>query len=131
MTDFPRYAKALATIAAVALCAAGPASAGKPAPSRVQATGDDTPDYSLILSRSKVAPGPSIIQFVNSGEDAHNLQVQRVGGSAVRSIGELEPGATQNLSIGHLRKGSKYRLFCSIPGHAALGMEAYLKTKQR
>lgn len=107
----------------------GPASAGKPTPSRVLATGDDTPKYLLQLSRTKVVPGPSIIQFANTGEDAHNLEVQRIGSSAVRSVGEVEPGDNANLTIGHLRKHSKYRLFCSLPGHAALGMEAILKTK--
>ncbi|CAN5561871.1 hypothetical protein BH10ACT11_BH10ACT11_19210 [soil metagenome] len=114
---------------ALALCAAGPATAGKPAPSRVLATGDDTPKYLLQLSRTKVVPGPASIQFANTGEDPHNLEFQRVGSSAVRSVGEVEPGETANLTIGHLHKHSKYRLFCSLPGHAARGMEAFLKTK--
>jgi plastocyanin len=126
-----RWAKPLLLAAALGLCLAGPASAGKPAPSRVLATGNDTPEYTLVLSRTKVAPGASIIQFSNSGQDAHNLVVQRVGSTAVRSLGEVDPGETGSLQIGHLRKGSKYRLFCSLPGHAALGMEAVLKTKNR
>lgn len=121
-------------LCAAALLAGGQAAVGKPkepAPSRVLARGDDTPDYSLLLSRTKVVPGPSIIQFANSGEDPHDLKVQRVGSSHVFAIGKLEPGTTENLSIPRLRKSSKYRLWCSIPNHADYGMEAYLKTKAK
>jgi hypothetical protein len=129
-----RRAVILPALCAAALLLCGQMAAAKPhhpAPSRVLATGDDTPDYSLLLSRTKVAPGPSIIQFANAGEDAHDLKVQRVGSSKVFSIGELKPGTTENLSIGHLHSSSKYRLWCSLPNHADYGMEAYLKTKRK
>jgi hypothetical protein len=128
-----RTALALVALAAASMAIGATLAVSKPQPppkpSRVLATGDDTPGYSLLLSRQKVAPGPSIIQFANAGEDPHDLKVQEVGSSRVRSIGELEPGATENLSIGHLHKSSKYRLWCSLPNHADYGMEAYLKTK--
>lgn len=125
-----RAVKRPLVIVAVALAAAAPVSAGKQAPSRVLATADDTPAYTLVLSRPKVVPGPSIIQFANAGEDAHDLKIKRVGASKSRQVGDLEPGQTANLSIGHLRKGSRYRLWCTLKNHASFGMEAYLKVKK-
>ena len=109
------------------------ASAARPnTPDRVQVSGSE---FDLVLSKPKVRPGRVIVQFVNEGEDPHDLRLQRVdgGGSAAGAefgIGELEPGAYQNLDVA-LRKRSSYRLWCSIADHRGLGMEATLRTKRR
>lgn len=124
----------MAAVALTVACAvpAG-ASAGpvEPAPSRLQVQGLE---YQLLLSRQKLRPGGAIVQFVNAGEDSHNLRLQRVDlAGAPRGpelgLGEVEPGAYENLAA-HLHRGSTYELWCSVADHRALGMDATLRTKR-
>ena len=105
--------------------AASPADAG--VPSRVLVTARE---YSLALSRPKVEAGPAIVQLYDYGEDPHDLKLQRQGSSRVFSLGEVAPGETGRLDL-KLRRSSRYRLWCSLEGHAALGMTATLKTSRK
>jgi plastocyanin len=82
-------------------------------------------EYSFTLSRTSVPAGKVILQFVNDGQDEHNLQI---------SEGEEGPlagsfAATPSKGVGQLqlemRRGS-YTLFCSLYGHEAKGMKATL-----
>jgi hypothetical protein len=124
-----------ALLAAIALVGALPALGGvKPPrpPDRVQVRGSE---FDLVLSKPKVKPGRVIVQFLNEGEDPHDLRLQRLGpgggpAGPEAAIGELEPGAYENLDT-RLKKRSKYRLWCSIQDHRSLGMEATLRTKKR
>lgn len=103
------------------------------APTRVSATGDEQSEtqMSLILSRAKVDPGRAVIQFINSGEDVHDLQVKRKGADDVQGhTGNVDPGEQDEVEM-KLRKGSKYQLWCSVSDHRDLGMEATLKVKRR
>lgn len=115
------------TVVAVAML---PASAAG-APTRVSATGDEQSEteMSLVLSRAKVDPGKAIIQFINSGEDVHDLQLKRKGAQDVqRSTGNVDPGQQDEVEL-KLRKDSRYQLWCSITNHRDLGMEATLKVR--
>ena len=121
--------RALAVIVAAAVTL--PASAAG-APNRVSATGDEQSEteMSLILSRAKVDPGRAIIQFINSGEDVHDLQVKRKGAQDVqRETGMVDPGQQDEVEL-KLRRDSRYRLWCSVADHRELGMEATLKVKR-
>ena len=120
---------AAAVAAAIAMAGAAEASA-KPAadpPSRLLVTARE---FSLTLSRQKVEPGPAIVQLYDFGEDPHDLALQRVGGPTVFTIPETLPGETGSLSL-RLRKASRYRLWCSLPGHAEQGMTASLRTGRK
>jgi hypothetical protein len=102
-----------------------------PAPSRLQVQGVE---YQLLLSRQKLRPGDAIVQFVNAGEDSHNLRLQRIDSSGAPlgpelGLGEVEPGAYENLAA-HLHRGSTYELWCSVKDHRARGMDATLRTKR-
>ena len=122
--------RALAVIVAAAVTL--PASAAG-APNRVSATGDEQSEteMSLVLSRAKIDPGRAIIQFINSGEDPHDLQLKRNGVQDVqRETGEVDPGQQEEVEL-KLRRDSKYQLWCSIADHRALGMEATLKVRRR
>ena len=122
--------RALAVIVAAAVTL--PASAAG-APNRVSATGDEQSEteMSLILSRAKVDPGRAIIQFINSGEDVHDLQVKRKGAQDVqRETGMVDPGQQDEVEL-KLRRDSRYQLWCSVADHRDLGMEATLKVKRR
>ena len=124
-------APALALVALVALGAASATAKPHPAPDRVQVRGLE---YDLLLSRAKLTPGRAIVQFFNAGEDAHNLRLQRLDRSGAQvgpelGVGEVEPGTYENIDA-HLRKRSKYVLWCSLTDHRARGMEAFLRTRR-
>ena len=89
-----------------------------PAPAaRLQAT---TREFSLTLSRPALPAGPALIELVNRGEDPHDLRIGTVG-----SIPETLAGERGSVRV-TLEPGN-YMLYCSLPGHAALGMTATLK----
>jgi len=122
-----RLAIAAGLLAAAAASPAFAAPAPEPVPSRLLVTGRE---YSLTLSRAKLRAGDAIVQLHNFGEDPHDLDLQRVGSDRVFEVGEVAPGETGTLEL-RLRRRSTYRLWCSIDPHAALGMEATLKTKAK
>jgi hypothetical protein len=146
----PRAASALIAaaaslaLAAAALANAGPAGAPRPgtdvaasqvgthaAPSRLLVGADE---YFLTLSRRTLARGTALIQFVNRGEDPHDLRLRRfrrAGRPAAGPAGlpETPPGQLRELET-RLAPG-RYRLWCSIPGHRRLGMRAVLRVSRR
>jgi len=91
-------------------------------PARVQITARE---YSYTLSRPSVPAGPVILEFVNAGEDPHNLNaVPAAGGDAVGAFGLTQPGTHADEQFTF--PAGTYTLFCSLPGHAAMGMMATL-----
>jgi uncharacterized cupredoxin-like copper-binding protein len=107
----------------VAMLGTVPGEARAPARLMVQAD-----EYSLLLSRQSVVRGSARIQFVNRGEDPHDLKLQRSGGTHAISVSETRPGALAQANVS-LRTG-RYRLWCSLPGHRALGMRAKLRVRR-
>ncbi len=128
-----RFGKTSALIAAFAvltvpgLASGEPAAVQAPAPDRVQVRGSE---FDLVLSKQKLRPGKVIIQFLNDGEDPHDLQIMRTGDDSQFGFGMVGPTAYENLETG-LKKKSSYVLWCSLPGHREAGMEALLRTKKR
>jgi plastocyanin len=116
-------------LVAVCLCliAAAPASSAEESPDRVMARGSE---FNIVLSKPKVTPGRVIVQFVNDGEDPHDVMLQRVGGKTQIGSGVVPPGGVIDLDR-RLRKRSTYMLWCSLADHRALGMEAQLRTRKR
>jgi hypothetical protein len=130
-------ARRLGVLAALAVCLGAltapafvPAKPTEQIPDRVQVRGSE---FDLTLSKGRLTPGRVIVQFVNSGEDAHDLRMQRLGPAGQEGpelgVGEVAPGEYANLDI-HLRKGSSYVLWCSLKEHRPLGMEATLRTRK-
>ncbi|MDX6588325.1 MAG: hypothetical protein QOI31_2798 [Solirubrobacterales bacterium] len=107
---------------------AGSASAGD-GPTAIGVRNGVT-ERSFTLTRTKVPPGPAIIQYTNTGEDPHDLKVQRKGDDEAWAIGELGPDEVGSINE-RLKKDSKYVLWCSLDGHRESGMEAVLRTKKR
>jgi plastocyanin len=95
-------------------------------PVHVQVTAEDSNGYHFILSRTSVPAGPVVIEFVNHGQDEHNIHaVEPTEGTEAGGLKEnVQPGAHTDLSL-NLHAGS-YTLFCSLPGHEAKGMKATL-----
>jgi plastocyanin len=100
-------------------------SSGTAAPAHVEVTAEDSGAFRFVLSRPTVPAGTVIIEFVNHGQDEHNLYaVESLVGSLAGSIPNTIPGAHPRLML-DLRPGS-YTLFCSLADHEAKGMKATL-----
>jgi len=108
-----------------------PAPAPLPAPAPVPVLGHlqvPAREFSLSLSRLVLDAGPVAIQLANFGEDAHDLSVQRTDGSgAAVAFPAVGAGgvATQTLTLAP----GTYRLWCTLPGHDALGMHTTLTVR--
>jgi plastocyanin len=87
-------------------------------------------ERSFSLSRTKVPPGPSIVQYHNTGEDPHDLKIRRKGTEKVLAIGELQSGEVGELTP-KLKPDSKYTIWCSLDGHRQSGMKAVLTVKKK
>jgi plastocyanin len=81
-------------------------------------------EYAFTLSRTTVPAGKVVLQFVNDGQDEHNLKVAPAEGPLAGSFETVPAKAVSNLTV-ELRPGS-YTLFCSLPTHEQKGMKATL-----
>jgi plastocyanin len=95
------------------------------APTHVEVTAEDSEAFRFVLSRPKVPAGKTIIEFVNHGQDEHNLNaIDETDESVAGSLPNTAPNGHLSLTV-DLQPGS-YTLFCSLPGHEAKGMKATL-----
>lgn len=90
-------------------------------------------EHSLVLSRQTITAGPALIEFLNRGEDPHDLRMRRIVGPGVSarrtfSVPETRSGGLAELAA-RLPAG-RYKLWCSLPGHEQLGMRAKLRVKR-
>ena len=117
--------RALVAVAAAALVftASPPATVN---PARVQVSAKE---FFFALSRRTVVAGPAIVELYNLGEDPHDLRMERIGGGRLWKTPIVFPGAYYDLNA-KLVPG-RYRLWCSIANHRALGMTAVLKVVSR
>ncbi len=106
--------------------AAGHPQASK-GPSRLLVSGEE---YSLTLSRGSVKRGPALIQFLNRGEDPHDLRLRRIGASAARTVSAPEVAPGRLVDLGARLRSGRYRLWCSLPGHRQRGMHAVLTVRR-
>ncbi len=96
------------------------------APARVQVT---ALEWEYRLSRTRVTAGPALVELVNLGEDEHDLRLRRARGTRTHRVGKVLPGERALLPA-RLAPG-RYRLWCSLPRHAARGMTAQLRVVAR
>ena len=123
--------RAVASLATVAIIAAGAhAAAAAPREARLAAPARllvEAREFNLTLSRGKIKPGLAIVQLANQGEDPHDLAIKRIGGKRRGTVAETRPGELGEWE-GRLRRG-RYRLYCTLEGHRALGMRATLRVR--
>ena len=109
---------------AAALCVfvlAWPAWSGA---STSRSVGVSEREWSVSLGRLSVSHGKITFYITNFGQDDHNIKVRRHG----RQYGfshRIRSGQTTTLSV-TLTKPGTYHVFCGIPGHRDMGMNAVL-----
>lgn len=86
-------------------------------------------EFSFILSAKSLVAGDTIVELLNAGEDDHNLHIQPVGGGTERSTADLRPGGIEQLRF--VTEPGEYRLWCSLPFHAASGMDTTVTVTSR
>jgi plastocyanin len=118
-----------------ALPSPAPATAPAPAPAPLPAPeppprrlGVTAYEFSYTLSRPDLAAGEVTIELNNQGQDAHNLNLQLVGGEeAPLQIAET---ASRQRAVEHFAlPAGTYRLWCSLLEHDEEGMHATLVVK--
>jgi plastocyanin len=79
-------------------------------------------EYSFTLSRPNVPAGEVIFEFLNRGQDPHNLNVAAAFSESEMSgtFASTEPEHHSDQTI--IMRAGSYTLFCSLPGHRAAGM---------
>lgn len=91
----------------------------------MEITAEDTGAFRFTLSRPTVPAGKVILEFVNRGQDEHNLNaLEPTAGSVAGSLPNTASNTHLSLTL-NLRAGS-YTLFCSLPTHEEKGMKATL-----
>jgi hypothetical protein len=111
-------------VIAALLVFAAPAQAAAPQRLLVEAS-----EFRFTLSRTKVKPGPAIVQLAIRGEDPHDLKLRKLGKARaqIASVPETLPGGVAEWR-GKLSKG-RWELYCSIEGHKQAGMRSVLNVK--
>jgi plastocyanin len=91
------------------------------APARVQVSATE---FNFGLSRHSIKAGRALIELANFGEDPHDLRLRRAGGTKIWGTRVVSPEGTATLSAKF--PPGRYKLWCSLGDHRALGMEAAL-----
>ena len=91
-------------------------------PARVQVVAQE---FSYSLSRTKVRAGRVIVELVNRGQDTHDLDLRRIGGTRIIRFPSVQPGQFVDREL-RLRPG-RYLLWCAVADHRERGMRAVLR----
>jgi hypothetical protein len=91
-------------------------------PARVQVVAQE---FRYSLSRPSVQAGRVIVEVVNRGQDTHDLDLIRIGGTRIYRFPAVRPGQVVDREW-RLRPG-RYLLWCAIADHRERGMHAILR----
>jgi plastocyanin len=110
------------SLAAVALLAAcGGGGSGPPAGAiTVKMT-----DYKFNPGSINAPSGSVVFYLVNSGSVAHDLVIRDSSKKQIASSELVSAGDSKVFSVSNIAAGT-YEIFCSQPGHEALGMKGTL-----
>jgi len=119
-----------ATLASLALLAGAgaPASLGRPRGARAAAGHTlqvTLVEYRVMLSEAVVKAGPVQLEAIDAGMDAHDLRLRH--GRSPSYIAEPLLQSGQRFDAVVVLRPGLYHLWCSLPGHWALGMHASLR----
>jgi plastocyanin len=105
-----------------------PTPTPEPEANAVSITANDrSMPYTFIPSRKVVRPGALTVQLINKGEDEHTMDMEKVGaGNAPEGpiiLATAAPSDSQSTPTTVTVEAGTYRLWCTLPNHAAMGME--------
>ncbi len=127
----PTPAPAASASGAQTVAAPGPGEGAAPAepppaePPSIPHVQVSAAEYSFSLSRPSVPAGKVVLEFVNDGQDEHNLNVaEPEEGALVASFANTPSKGIGDVEV-EMRAG-EYTLFCSLPHHEERGMKATL-----
>jgi uncharacterized cupredoxin-like copper-binding protein len=86
-------------------------------------------EFRYSLSRSRVRSGRVIVELVNRGQDTHDLDIRRVGGTRIFHFPSVLPGQVVDREL-KLVPG-RYLLWCAIADHEERGMHAVLRVVRK
>ena len=81
-------------------------------------------EYSFTLSRWTVPAGKVIFEFVNNGQDEHNLNIDGSEGELASTFANTPSKGVHDQTV-EMHAGT-YVMFCSLPEHESKGMKATL-----
>ena len=84
-------------------------------------------EYHIALSTTTTPAGTITFRIHNAGHITHQFDVSGGGLKSVARAGSTKPGATRTFTL--KLNGGTVKVWCPLPGHAALGMRATLKVK--
>lgn len=84
-------------------------------------------EYHIALSTTTPAAGTIVFKIHNAGHIAHQFDVSGGGLKSIARAGTIKAGATKSFTV--KLAGGTVKVWCPLPGHAALGMKATLKVK--
>jgi hypothetical protein len=96
-------------------------------PARLLVAGEE---YSLTLSRQSIKSGPALIQFLNRGEDPHDLRLRRIGRTTGYAAAAPETGPGELVQLEARLRPGRYRMWCSLADHRRRGMRAVLTVRR-
>jgi len=92
-----------------------------PSVPHVQVSADE---WEFKLSRTSVPAGKVVLEFVNVGQDEHNLNYTPPEGPSAEPVANTPSKGVADVTL-QMQPGS-YTLFCSLPTHEQKGMKATL-----
>jgi uncharacterized cupredoxin-like copper-binding protein len=107
---------------ALVVVALGTAAAGAAVQAGAKTVKVTAREYRISLSVRKLPAGAVTLVVHNAGKVAHRIEIK--GPGVTKETPLLTPGRTARLHL--TLKGGTYSLWCTVPGHAALGMKASL-----
>jgi plastocyanin len=81
-------------------------------------------EYGFSLSRTTVPAGKVTFEFLNHGQDPHNLNAEPAEGPPAAWIANTPSQGLRDITL-EVHAGT-YTLFCSLPEHRSKGMHATL-----
>jgi plastocyanin len=117
----------IAILAFAVLAAAAPATAG--VPKNGTAVGVGEREWTITPYRTSVPAGLVRFNVTNFGEDGHNLTVVRASDGKVIATSPEIRSEKQSTLKATLKRPGTYRLYCTLPGHKALGMKSKIRAR--
>jgi Copper binding proteins, plastocyanin/azurin family len=99
------------------------------ATARPTAVGVGEREWRIALYRPWVPAGLVKFNVRNFGEDGHDFVVRNARGVTRARLPEIPSGETASVTA-RLRRPGRFTVYCSLPGHLALGMRAALRVKR-